>query len=217
MTPRHHPPEELLLAYAGGSASEGVGLGIATHLALCPRCRREVELLEELGGAEIDAREAVTLPSTGLNRLMMALDDLFAPLPPPLRPAGPACMPEPLRSLVGPIDTGRWKAVIPGVAWSIDLALSEGAPPVRLTKMRGGFQVPEHTHSGTELNLVLAGGFHDRGLDFEPGDMAVNDEEVTHHLSIDRGEPCVMLVVNDAPLVPVGPWSKIVGALTGGY
>ena len=41
--PNHHPDEALLLEYAGGGLTESIALVVATHLALCPICRRMVE------------------------------------------------------------------------------------------------------------------------------------------------------------------------------
>ena len=40
MSIRHHLTDDLLLAYAAGSLNEGWSLAIATHLSLCPDCRR---------------------------------------------------------------------------------------------------------------------------------------------------------------------------------
>ena len=37
---RHHPDDELLLDYASGALGEAESLVIATHMALCPICRR---------------------------------------------------------------------------------------------------------------------------------------------------------------------------------
>jgi putative transcriptional regulator len=219
MSPRHHPTEELLLAYAGGAASEGLGLCVATHLSGCPRCAREVALAEALGGAALEEAAPAELAKGGLDRLLAALDAPPPPSPPsePLAALGPSWLPEPLRSVVGPIDPRRWRSVVPGVVWSFEIPLSGAGPSARLTRMRGGFDVPSHTHRGLELNLVVAGGFQDRGESYGPGDLACNDDTIVHHLEVDRGEPCVMLVVNEAPLVPVGAWSKLVGAFTGGY
>jgi putative transcriptional regulator len=51
MPPVHHPPEELLLDYAAGSADEPTSLTLATHLTLCPECRDTVARFESVGGA----------------------------------------------------------------------------------------------------------------------------------------------------------------------
>ncbi len=57
----HHPGEELILAYAGGTCGEGVALVIATHLAFCGRCRRAVSRAERLGGVLMEELAPVSL------------------------------------------------------------------------------------------------------------------------------------------------------------
>ena len=53
--PVHHPSEARLLDYASGALPEPMALLIATHLALCPACRRTVAELEAVGGALLEA------------------------------------------------------------------------------------------------------------------------------------------------------------------
>ena len=47
--PSHHPEPALLMEYASGASPEPFSLVIATHLALCPECRRSVAELEAAG------------------------------------------------------------------------------------------------------------------------------------------------------------------------
>ncbi|MFN7104109.1 MAG: transcriptional regulator, partial [Pseudorhizobium sp.] len=54
MSVRHHISDELLLDYAAGNLSEGWSLAVATHLALCPTCRRQLEAMEGAAGALLD-------------------------------------------------------------------------------------------------------------------------------------------------------------------
>ena len=52
MTPiTHHISDALLLEYAAGTLEEGWSLAVATHLALCPDCRKRLALMEAAGGA----------------------------------------------------------------------------------------------------------------------------------------------------------------------
>ena len=44
--PAHHPGDEHLLDYASGAAPHGLSLLVATHLTLCPECRRKVDAME---------------------------------------------------------------------------------------------------------------------------------------------------------------------------
>ena len=40
MTIQHHLPDDLLLTYAAANLAEAWSLVVATHLSLCPECRR---------------------------------------------------------------------------------------------------------------------------------------------------------------------------------
>ena len=69
--------------------------------------------------------------------------------------------------------------------------------------------MPRHTHDGSELTLVLTGGFTERGNHFLRGDVAVADSSVDHCPVADPGEPCLCLAVTDAPLRLTGPFGRL--------
>ena len=50
MTIHHHPPDELLTAFAAGVLDLGQHIAIATHLVGCPHCRARVRAMEHVGG-----------------------------------------------------------------------------------------------------------------------------------------------------------------------
>ncbi len=218
MTPRHHAPDDLLVGYAAGTLREAESLLIATHLSVCPTCRDQHETLEAIGGAMLETVAPAALSPDALSA-MLAMLDAPAPTPPP-RPVLPAAfaslrLPGPLRDYVAASGQTDWQAIVPGVVHQITLPVALNGTPVRLTRMRGGFKVPQHTHDGRELNLVLSGGFHDRGEGFGPGDISDRNGDVTHELSIDPGEECILLAVNENPLVPVGVLAQVASWLVG--
>lgn len=218
MTPRHHIPDDLLVGYAAGTLSEAVSLLVASHLALCPDCRSRCARLESIGGAVLESVTPAAVSPDALST-MLAMLDTPAPPPPP-RPVLPAAfadlnLPGPLRDYVARSGQTDWDTLVPGTLHQVTLPVSINDTPVRLTRMRGGFKVPQHTHTGRELNLVLTGGFHDRGEGFGPGDISDRGTDVTHALHIDPGEPCVLLAVNTHPLVPVGALANIAKWLVG--
>ena len=217
MTPHHHIPDDLLIGYATGTLTEAESLLIATHLSLCPVCRKHNRSLEAVGGAVLESITPVEMADSSLESLLAVLDDPFPPpAPRSVLPEAFAdlLLPTPLRNYVVESGQKQWQTVVPGVVHQITLPVSLGGVPVRLTRMRGGFKVPKHTHNGRELNLVLHGGFHDRGEGFGPGDISDRDESVTHELNIDPGEPCILLAVNENPLVPVSITAKLASWFT---
>jgi len=218
MTPRHHAPDDLLIGYATGTLTEAESLLIAIHLTLCPDCRRRHESLEAIGGAMLETLAPSTMQPGALSAMLAMLDT--APPSPPQYPDLPPAfanlpLPVPLRNYVAQSGQKKWKTVVPGVVHQITLPISWEGAPVRLTRMRGGFKVPQHTHNGRELNIVLTGGFHDRGEGFGRGDISDRDAAVTHELNIDSGEECILLAVNENPLVPIGMTARLASWITG--
>ncbi|MEM1034088.1 MAG: ChrR family anti-sigma-E factor [Myxococcota bacterium] len=231
--PRHHLTDELLLGYAAGALDEALSLFVATHLTLCARCRAQAAWLEAVGGSmledvNLDGRDEasanVTETARGLDEALARLDREAPPssvvpaLPP--RALGPrddpmlAQIPEPLRRYV-PLDDNNkivWSTRLPGVG-QVTLPLEHRGYRVAINYLRGGLQVPRHTHDGMEYNLVLTGGFSDRGLNFERGDAAIAGAELTHALDIHPGAPCMLLSVMEHPLVPASPLAKLLSRI----
>ena len=204
--PLHHPSEERLLEYASGAASEPVALLVATHLALCPVCRRTTAELEAVGGALLETSAPDPVAEDSLAKLLTRLD-LPEPAAVPPQPGEPM-LPQPLRGYVGgSLDQLAWRRLGP-VA---EARLLTGFAPLttRLLQVKAGTAMPGHTHAGHELTLVLQGGFGDRTGHYLRGDVTEADGEVDHRPIADDDEPCLCLVVTDAPLRLTGRLGRL--------
>lgn len=218
MTPQHHPGDDLLIAYAAGSQDEPVALVVATHLALCPRCREEVDWLEALGGALLEGEEAEPLGEESLKQALARLDEaaLDEPAEAIQRPAAPSTVgapivPRPLRDYLGEgIDQLDWTA-FRGLE-KVELLREFAGFRTRLMRIKSGTAMPPHTHDGSELTLVLAGGFSDENGHFVRGDVAEADPSVNHQPVADSGEDCICLAVTDAPLRLTGPFGRFLNS-----
>ena len=71
---------------------------------------------------------------------------------------------------------------------------------MRLLKIPAGQPVPEHSHRGRELTVVLTGAFDDGETRFERGDMEDADEDIQHIPTATPEADCICLAVTDAPL-----------------
>lgn len=217
MTIRHHPDDATLMSFAAGSLPPAFAVVVATHVAMCPRCRRELAMLEAFGGALID-----TLASTSLDRRPPSPDQATSvPAHRTPRPrstaAGAQGLPSPLGSLVGAgIDGIKWRRLAWGL-WRHDIELAGSASgTLRLLKAAPGQAIPEHGHGGNELTLVLQGAYRDEIGEFGPGDVADLDIEV-EHTPVAHGEAdCVCVIASETParfrgLLPrlVRPFLKI--------
>ncbi len=202
MNVKHHPSDEHLLDYASGAMLEAWSLAIATHLTFCPVCRHRVAEMEELGGTLLDDEtpsDACDISFDGLMQAIDARDADISPDPAVDESAG-TLLPAPLRRYVGAsAEHIKWRRIGPGTRQSI-IPLSEGGATARLLCIAPGLPVPEHTHGGLEMTLVLSGAFEDHIGRFGPGDLEEADEGVTHQPVAAAGESCICLAVTDAPL-----------------
>lgn len=195
---RHHLTDALLMAYAAGELPEAFSLVVATHVSLCDECRARLETFETLGGAVLSQTDSVELSDDSLAATMALIKDGDkAPAPRPRRRQG--IFPAPLAEYVGGgPDAVKWRRVAGGVRQ----ALLPGADETqaRLLYIPAGAAVPEHSHRGIELTLVLQGAFRDEYDRFGPGDVEIATESDEHTPVAEPGLDCICLAATDAPL-----------------
>ncbi|MCH2395000.1 ChrR family anti-sigma-E factor [Oceanibaculum sp.] len=210
-----HVSEEHLMDYAAGTASEPVSLLVATHLALCPECRAKVADYERIGGAMLADSQPADLTDAALDAVLARLDEEPADLPahkPAVRydEQTRRVLPEPLRSYLGDnLGALPWRNVTRSLQ-EIELPIGDSGYRTRLLRIKAGQAMPEHTHGGSEMTLVLAGGFSDDTGHYGRGDVSIADDELVHTPVADAGEDCICLAVTDAPLKLTGPVGRII-------
>lgn len=219
MSTTHHASDELLLDYASGALGEAWSLAVATHLALCPVCRRIVADMETLGGGMLDALPPAAIRDDTLAAVMARLD-----LPEPAAgtaEAEPALdgvapvLPQPLRGYLGAdLDRVPWRRLGLG-AQQVLIPTADGERTARLLRIPAGRPVPKHSHRGLELTLVLAGAFSDATGRYGRGDLQEADESLEHQPHAAPGEDCICLAVTDAPLRFSGLATRLVQPFLG--
>ncbi len=200
----HHPNDELLLDYASGALREAWSLAIATHLALCPKCRRSVANFEVLGGDILDGIAPEPVSESTFDAVMACLDKAedHSDHLPPASPGVPEqfVLPQPLRGyLGGDLSDLQWQRLGLG-AYQLLIPTGEPGVTARLLRIPAGRPVPTHSHRGLELTLVLCGAFSDDTGSYGRGDLQEADESLEHQPHAAPGEDCICLAVTDAPL-----------------
>ncbi len=211
MSIEHHPHEDLLTEYASGSTNEAVSLLLATHLALCPGCRRKVSAAEEVGGALLSSLAPVAMNEDAFAKVSRKLD-LAVPRRESRVFANGDTVPEPLRSyLGGGFETLQWQHIVGGI--SQYTIMRRGPVSVKLIRAEPGSAVAMHTHGGEELTMVMAGGFTDTTGHYNRGDVQTTSPAITHSPAAIEGGACINLAVTDSPLVFQNWPAKIIGKL----
>jgi putative transcriptional regulator len=200
MTIRHHPSAELILDYAAGGLAHGPALAVASHLSLCPHCRREAQRLEALGARLMaDAVAPQSRTDTTFDEVLAKIAQGAEESVPALQPAT-AVFPHPLRvALGGDIDAVPWKRLGMG-AYHYIIPSGDGPATARLLLIPAGRPVPVHTHVGSELTLTLCGAYSDATGRFARGDLQEADDSLTHQPHAAPEEDCICLAVTEAPL-----------------
>jgi putative transcriptional regulator len=200
--------DDLLVAHAAGKLAEPVALVIATHLALSPASRLRYRRYEAVGGVLLEAIEPEPVAADSWERLAARLDDEIEPREPsPEDLQCAAALPAPLRPYVpGSLDELKWRSY--GAAAEADLITDAGGFRTRLIRVKAGRAVPRHTHSGSEITVVIEGAYHDELGRFGRGDIEIADDTVDHQPVAEEGRDCLCLAVTDAPLRLTGPITR---------
>ena len=202
MTIKHHVGDDLLLSYGAGTLDEAMSLLVATHLALCPTCRADLELAEAVGGALIDRTPTDTAVDEAMLEAVLdgACQDDNAGAP-ALRASNEALvLPQPLYNYAGgDADTLRWRSAGGGIRQVLLKTVGAGTT-ARLLSIPARKSVPRHGHRGVEATLVLAGSFYDRDAWYRRGDVGIASPEVVHRPVAGPEQDCICLAVTDARL-----------------
>ena len=190
----HHIPDALLAAYAAGSLEHPYALVVASHVSICLECRAALGAHQAVGGALLESGRTASLSDSLKNNVFAQLDAPVNDHPIYNRSGvfpGPV-----MQTLKG--KPPKWKTIGMGVRQCIISASQEGT--VRLLYIPAGRAVPDHSHNGLELTLVLQGSFSDETGRFGVGDLEVADDSLEHTPVADEGLPCICLAATDAPL-----------------
>lgn len=190
----HHIAPEMLADYSNGHLDYATSLVVASHVSLCDACRAEIDTFDVLGGALLQ-EEIAQEPSPDLeDTILKAIHTSVAQ--PRVKASGP--LPQPVMEALNGKQPA-WKSLGPGIRQHI--IARDKKSSVRLLYIEGGKPVPEHSHKGQELTLVLQGAFGDKTGEFHVGDVEVADGDLEHQPIAMHGEACICLASTSDNLI----------------
>ena len=216
--PNSHLDDLTLAEYASSSLGEAQSVFVASHLTLCPDCRRVNQDFEKIGGLFIHHENDSpledgcfdkildTIESSRESKELKKQDDILAELkeiPKPIRDK----LPESLGSI-------KWKKLGKNISF-IELECNQPKTSMKLMKLSAGTHIPVHSHGGREYTMVLSGGFSDQYGRYERGDVAIRDVLEIHEPVVDEDSECVCFVVTEAPLKIKGFIGFIISKILG--
>lgn len=206
MSTVHHPGEDLLWDYFRGALAPGLALSVRAHLDLCPHCRDDLRVFTAIGGAMLESVEGVAMSDNALDLALARIErpeTMGAPVKKTVK--RPAFLegfelPESLRN----VEVKNRYFVAPGV-WLAPIALDGAAKGAKtyLMYVKAGMAMPEHTHRGREITVMLQGQYQDHKGLYTRGDFAACDETDDCHMPAMVGDvDCLCLVAQEAAIIP---------------
>ncbi|MGB2741997.1 MAG: ChrR family anti-sigma-E factor [Cognaticolwellia sp.] len=207
---KHHPKFELLKSFVDGDLPASLAAGIAIHADMCPLCQEKISQLTE--HVAEDSFEHNLLDSLlvdeddGSDISALSFDEMIAQITAsneiePVKAANDEreitfkgmnyILPNAIRNM----SLGKTAQI--GKLSRARVQLNEGEIHTSLLHIAPGGSIPEHTHKGFELTLLLAGTFADAQGDYVPGDFIMLDKRHQHQPATEHGCLCYT-VVNDA-------------------
>ena len=201
MTIHHHPPDELLTAFAAGTLDLGQHVAVATHLAGCSHCRTMVRAMEQVGGVVIDRLKPSEMSPGAFAAVEARLSGSAggAAAAPVRSGAGFRDIPV-LPPFVRQYRDSSWKWIAPKVHFRPIGLPRPSDTRVFLLRSKPGTKMIEHTHTGFEMTCVLSGSFAHDGGHFGPGDFDFGDGSDDHDVVVDSTEDCICLVAMQGDL-----------------
>ena len=199
---KHHPTLDFLTDYAASTLPTAQAACVSAHTAYCDSCRRTTEQLQDIGGALFAKLAPVAVSESVVDCVLAKLDE---PAPLSYSNSRDAASKSPgLPTLLTRIINGDfselvWKRVTKYLNVSY-LKTGDTAHEFALYRIGAGGRIPEHNHGGSEMTLVLQGGFADDSGVYHPGDFVYRQATDTHAPVAIDGEDCICLAVLDAPL-----------------
>ena len=185
--------------YSAGSLPLAQAACVSIHVSYCKQCQRLAGQLSDLGAALFEELEPVPVGDTQLNAVLARLDE-DKPLQYTSEATSKSNTPAILQRLMnGDFSDLNWKKI--GSALRISY-LKTGDPDheFALYHIKAGGRIPEHTHRGSEMTLILEGGFSDAEGSYHQGDFIFRRPGDVHAPTALQSEDCICLAVLDAPL-----------------
>jgi putative transcriptional regulator len=195
---KYHPDSNTLIEFAASSLPAAQSVVVSTHLQSCSECRHKLAQLESLGATMFEDAEPVDISPTIFDNVFARLDEVQEDRA--ANDSSASAMSWTVKQIrQGNLEQLPWKKVTRSLRIA-DLGDVEGAAEFSLYHIAEGGRIPPHNHSGTEMTLVLQGGFSDESGSYHAGDFITREAGDIHAPTALPGSDCICLAVLESPL-----------------
>jgi putative transcriptional regulator len=205
-----HPSSDQLIEFSSGTGSSALAIAISTHLHFCSECRQRVAEMESTAAVFFEEQAKVDLQTGSFDTLMARINAEPAVSQVRAVTRKPSRFPPMIEKLIkSNTESLEWRSPMKNLRVS-QLMKDETGFILGLHHMKSGGRVPEHTHRGNEISVVIEGGFSDEMGSYVPGDFIHLSKEHLHSPQADADGDCWLLSLVEAPVKLTGPVGWVV-------
>ena len=221
----------LLLDYVTGALDRPLEILVETHISLNSQSAKQLRMLMQLGGVLLEECEPVSLSEGALDAVMseiQAIEDAKASdqdtspsqnrdnvvsFTAPSSEMMTTHLPRPLADYIPDLTCDKsWRRISKGLS-QCRITFNGTEVEANIYRIAPGTAIPVHSHEGTEVTLVLAGGFTDETGAFGPGDIAIQETGATHKPVADDDGECIVFAINEGNIRLANPIGRVLSYL----
>ncbi|MGC6531141.1 MAG: ChrR family anti-sigma-E factor [Candidatus Puniceispirillaceae bacterium] len=212
----------MLLDYATGALATPLEVLVETHIGLNNDSARQLNTLMQLGGILLEDCDPVSMSEDALAKVMAEIEkdampkddganDNIVPFPP--IDMTKTSLPRPLADYIPDLTCEKsWRRVTKGLS-QYKIMFDGTEVEANIYRIAPGTAIPVHSHEGTEVTLVLAGGFTDETGGYGPGDIAIQETGATHQPVADDDGECIVFAINEGNIRLANPIGRMLSYL----
>ena len=199
------PDLTTIISYSSGSLDTTFAMLVSSHIEKCDHCNKQINSCQEIGGSMLESSEGEALSNNSYEIFLDKLhDNKVIPKADILSKKFDADseVPISLQRLIGnDLDNLKWSFLAPGIKKSRIKLRGPENKHLTFLKIKSKKRIPEHSHAGSELTLVLKGAFDDENGRYIAGDIADHDHTSKHEPIVTSDEDCICVIATDGPLI----------------
>jgi len=200
-----HPKYTDLQSFSDGKCEPAMALMISAHVDMCPQCQSDCIDIQSGLASELFVQSSLV---DTLDRQYLAMMSSITDLPvanltlPEAKNTSIELdgkffeLPRALKRYVK--NTGNWSRLV-GKLWQAPVDLGDIGKANFMYMEKGGL-VPEHTHKGTEMTLVIDGQYGDGIAEYNCGDFTIMNSQHNHLPRSEADDGCLVFTIVDQPL-----------------
>jgi putative transcriptional regulator len=205
---KHHPKFELIQSFVNGDLPASLSAGISIHAGMCPVCQQKISLLtDQVATLNFDESPTTVFEGDLATQELSAInvDDMINAITESdnidvMQAVKTKTVNFRNKSYELPFVLNNMmlgKTAHIGKLARKRVQLDENEIHTNLLHMEPNGSVPQHTHKGFELTLLLEGSFHDEEGEYVKGDFIMLDGQHLHNPISSSGCLCYT-VANDS-------------------